>query len=333
MSSARVLSTTAAATGVLGLGCLAYAGLYEVNAFRLRRFEVPVLPPGAGPIRVLHLSDLHLTPRDTKRQAWVATLADLQPDLVVNTGDNLAHVDAVPHVLSSVERLLKVPGVFVWGSNDFYSPRFKNPLGYLRGPSRGSLRRTTDLPWRDLQAGFTQAGWRDLTDVRTTVEVEGVRLAFRGTGDAHINADHYASVAGPVDRDAADVTIGVTHAPYRRLIDAMAYDGLDLILAGHTHGGQVAVPGYGALVSNCDLDPRRAKGLSRHSAGGQTAWMHVSAGLGTSPYAPIRFACHPEATLLTLVAAGNAFADDRNPRRDGASPRAGEEKSADALMG
>jgi len=110
-------------------------------------------------------------------------------------------------------------------------------------------------------------------------------------------------VAGPVDRDAADVTIGVTHAPYRRVIDAMAYDGLDLILAGHTHGGQVAIPGYGALVSNCDLDPRRAKGLSRHSAGGHTAWMHVSAGLGTSPYAPIRFACPPEATLLTLVAA------------------------------
>lgn len=303
MSSTRVLATTAAVTAGVGLSCLGYAGLYEVTAFRLRRFEVPVLPAGSGPIRILHLSDLHLTPRDTKRQAWVAGLADLQPDLVVDTGDNLAHVDAVPDVLRSFERLLKVPGVFVWGSNDFFSPRLKNPLGYLVGPSRTSARRTTDLPWRDLEAGFTRAGWQDLTDLRTDVVVEGVRLAFRGTGDAHINADHYAEVAGPVDRDAADVTIGVTHAPYRRVIDAMAYDGLDLILAGHTHGGQVAIPGYGALVSNCDLDPRRAKGLSRHSAGGRTTWMHVSAGLGTSPYAPIRFACHPEATLLTLTSA------------------------------
>jgi len=301
MMSSRVLATTAA-TGVVGLGCLAYAGLYEVEAFRLRRFEVPILPAGAGPIRVLHVSDLHLTPRDTKRQAWVAGLADLRPDLVVDTGDNLAHVDAVPAVLRSFGRLLDAPGVFVWGSNDFFSPRLKNPFSYLVGPSRGSAKRTVDLPWQDLQSGFTRAGWQDLTDVRTTVVVEGVRLAFRGTGDAHIDADHYASVAGPVDREEADVTIGVTHAPYRRVIDAMAYDGLDLILAGHTHGGQVAVPGYGALVSNCDLDPRRAKGLSRHSVGGRTAWLHVSAGVGTSPYARVRFACPPEATLLTLVA-------------------------------
>ena len=80
----------------------------------------------------------------------------------------------------------------------------------------------------------------------------------------------------------------------------MAYDGHDLIMTGHTHGGQVCVPFYGALVTNCDLDTRRAKGLSKHSAGGRTAWLHVSAGVGTSPYAPIRFACPPEATLLTF---------------------------------
>ena len=78
-------------------------------------------------------------------------------------------------------------------------------------------------------------------------------------------------MAGPVDRDAVDVAIGVTHAPYRRVIDAMTYDGHDLIMAGHTHGGQVCVPFYGALVTNCDLDTRRAKGLSQHSAGGRTA--------------------------------------------------------------
>jgi len=87
------------------------------------------------------------------------------------------------------------------------------------------------------------------------------------------------------------------------VIDAMAYDAHDLIIAGHTHGGQVCVPFYGALVTNCDLDTRRAKGLTQHSAGGRTTWMHVSAGVGTSPYAPIRFACPPEATLLTLTSA------------------------------
>jgi len=287
--------------GAVGASCLAYAGLYEVNAFRLRRLDVPVLPPGARPIRVLHISDLHMTPHAAARQRWLSTLGALQPDLVINTGDNLAHEDAVPVVLAGFSRLLDRPGVYVWGSNDYYAPKFKNPLRYFEGPSRRDHRSPRTLPWQDLGRGFKEAGWIDLTHSRVSLKIKGVRLGFRGTDDAHIDQDRYAEVAGPIDRDEIDVAIGVTHAPYRRVIDAMAYDGHDLIMTGHTHGGQVCVPFYGALVTNCDLDTQRAKGLSKHSAGGRTAWLHVSAGVGTSPYAPIRFACPPEATLLTLT--------------------------------
>jgi predicted MPP superfamily phosphohydrolase len=121
-----------------------------------------------------------------------------------------------------------------------------------------------------------------------------------GTDDPHIYRDRYDEVSGPADR-AADLRLGVTHAPYRRVLDGMVRDGFELILAGHTHGGQLCVPGVGALVTNCDLPRQQAKGLSRHEFGGRTSWLHVSAGLGTSPYAPVRFACPPEATLLTLV--------------------------------
>jgi predicted MPP superfamily phosphohydrolase len=287
--------------GGVGIGCLAYAGLYEVNAFRLRRISVPVLPSGARPIRVLHVSDIHMTPYARARQRWLSTLGALQPDLVINTGDNLAHEDAAPYVLGSFGRLLDRLGVYVWGANDYYAPTFKNPLRYLKGPSRSDRLPERTLPWQDLGRGFKEAGWIDLTHTRASLEIKGVRLGFRGTDDAHIDQDRYAEVAGPIDHEEIDVAIGVTHAPYRRVIDAMAYDGHDLIIAGHTHGGQVCVPFYGALVTNCDLDTRRAKGLSQHSAGGRTAWMHVSAGVGTSPYAPIRFGCPPEATLLTLT--------------------------------
>ena len=287
--------------GAVGAGCLAYAGLYEVDAFRLRRVDVPVLPVGARPVRVLHLSDVHMTPSAKARQRWLSTLGALEPDLVINTGDNLAHEAAVPFVLASFGRLLDRPGVYVWGSNDYYAPTFKNPLRYLEGPSERDRRSKRTLPWQDLGRGFKEAGWIDLTHTRASLEIKGVRIGFRGTDDPHLNQDHYAEVAGSVDREEVDVAIGVTHAPYRRVIDAMAYDGDDLIMTGHTHGGQVCVPFYGALVTNCDLGPRRAKGLSQHSAGGRTAWLHVSAGVGTSPYAPIRFACPPEATLLTLA--------------------------------
>lgn len=284
-----------------GLGCLAYAALYEVRAFTLRRHAVPVLPAGATPVRVLHVSDLHLTPRTRARQEWVAGLAALEPDLVIDTGDNLAHPDAVPAVLDGLGRLLDVPGVYVWGSNDYYAPTPKNPLDYFRGPSAFGPGDRPEMPWRDLAAGFQRAGWTDLTHRRATLEVNGVRIGFRGTDDEHLGLADYAAVAGPVDRDAVDVSLAVTHAPYRSVLDPMAADGHDLIVAGHTHGGQICVPFYGALVTNCDLDTRRVKGLSTHSVGGRTSWLHVSGGLGTSPYAPVRFACRPEATLLTLT--------------------------------
>lgn len=275
----------------MGLG---YARL-EAGSYRLRRVEVPVLPSGARPLRVLHLSDLHHRPGQSRARAWVAGLAALEPDLVVNTGDNLSHRDAVPGALEAYAPLLLRPGVFVLGSNDYYVPRPKNPARYLR-PDDGRRVHGEELPWRELRGAFVAAGWHDLTNAGATLELEGVRLAFRGVDDPHLFRDDYPALAGPVDV-AVDLAIGVTHSPEPRVLDAMVADGHDLVLAGHTHGGQLCVPGFGALVTNCGLPRSQASGLSRWGRG----WLHVSAGLGTSPYTPFRFACPPEATLLTLT--------------------------------
>jgi predicted MPP superfamily phosphohydrolase len=267
---------------------------------------MPVLPSGSAPLRVLHMSDLHMTPGQSRKQEWVRSLADLEPDLVVNTGDNLAHPDALPPVLDSLGPLLDVPGVFVLGSNDYFSPTLRNPLRYLL-PDDGS--RNTDapqLPWQDLKDSLAKAGWLDLTNRRGSSVVGDLQIAWVGVDDPHLEYDDLAAVAGPADA-SADVRVGITHAPYLRVLDQFAADGYDAVFAGHTHGGQVCLPGYGALVTNCDLDPGRVKGLHRHPADSVpgepgSAWLHVSAGLGTSPYAPIRVACRPEATLLTLTA-------------------------------
>jgi predicted MPP superfamily phosphohydrolase len=307
---ANPLRTAAAAIATVGVGGLAYASLIERNAFTLRRASVPVLPRGATSLRVLHVSDIHLVPRQKRKIEWIRSLAALEPDLVVNTGDNLADLRAVPAVLRALEPLLAVPGVFVMGSNDYFAPSFKNPALYLTdGHDRFS--ENIPLPTADLVDAFTRAGWVDLNNARAGLSIRGQALEFVGVDDPHLNYDRYAAVAGPSDPFAA-LTVGVTHAPYRRVLDAMTADGAGLVIAGHTHGGQLCLPLYGTLVTNCDLDRRRARGVSRwwpgagatpsSEAPADAAWLEVSAGLGTSPYAPVRFACRPEATLLTLRA-------------------------------
>jgi predicted MPP superfamily phosphohydrolase len=294
-SLARNIGKAALGATAVGTATVAYAAGIERTHWKLREATLPVLAEGARPLRVLHISDMHMTPGQRSKQRWVAALADLKPDLVVNTGDNLAHKQAVPAVLRGLGPLLDVPGVFVFGSNDYYAPRPKNPVRYLVKSKRRI--HGIPLPWRDLRAALVERGWHDLTHVRRLLTVEGQTIAVAGVDDPHLHRDRYSDIAGRPDRSAT-LRLGVTHSPEPRVLDAFAGDGYDLVMAGHTHGGQLRVPGYGALVTNCELDRTRARGASRWGA---HMWLHVSAGLGTSPYAPVRFACPPEASLLTLV--------------------------------
>jgi predicted MPP superfamily phosphohydrolase len=284
------LAATAVAAATVG-----YAAGIELRRWTLRQATLPVLTAGSRPVRILHVSDLHMTPGQRSKQRWVAELAALRPDLVVNTGDNLAHPRAVPAVLASLGPLLELPGLFVFGSNDYFGPTPRNPARYL---TRG--RRRVDgspLPWRDLRAALVERGWLDATHARRTLDAAGVQVAAAGVDDPHLGLDRYSRVAGRWGGEPG-LRLGLTHSPEPRVLDAFAADGYDLVLAGHTHGGQLRMPGVGALVTNCGLDRSRARGVSRWGA---HMWLHVSAGLGTSPFAPVRFACPPEASLLTLV--------------------------------
>lgn len=298
-----MIKRLAGAAALAGVACFGYGLLIESRAFRVRRVRVPVLPAGAPNVRVLHVSDLHLMGRQKAKRAFISSLAGLEPDVVVSTGDNLSEPEALEPLVHDLGRLLEVPGVFVFGSNDYTAPALKNPLAYLKGSTsrEGVEEGRVALPTERLRAALVEHGWTDVDGRRASVEVHGVTLEFRGTDDAHLALDDYGLVAGP-PAPGTDVTIGVTHAPYSRVLDAMTADGVQLILAGHTHGGQVCVPGWGALTTNCDLPPAQAKGLSvHHGPGGGTARLHVSAGVGSSPYAPYRFACPPEVTVLTLT--------------------------------
>ena len=288
---ARVVRTLAAGAAATAF----YGTVLERNAFVLRRFDVPVLPPGSAPIRLLHVSDLHLTPRQHRKQAWIADLSELGPDLVINTGDTLSAMNGIPAVMRTLEPLFVFPGAFVPGNNDYYLPRPKNPVRYFS--RRVPQPRTPNLPWPQLARSMSDAGWLDLTHRRATLTVRAQPVALAGTDDPHLRKARYDLIAGPADA-AAVVRIGVIHSPEPYLLQSFADDGYDLVLAGHTHGGQVRVPFGPAIVTNCGIDVRRARWLHRWD---ERMWFHVCAGLGTNPYMPVRFACRPEASLLTLV--------------------------------
>jgi len=266
--------TITSLTAVAGAAVVGYASVLERNWFALRQLEIPVLPPGTQPLRVLHVSDIHLTPGRHRLMAFVRSLASLAPDLVVNTGDSIASPDAVGPLIDSLGPLLDLPGAFVYGSNDLYSPKPKNPARYLWRTSAGDHDRDEpDLPWEKLGAEMSAAGWLDLNNRRGRLTVRGLDIALAGVHDPHAERDRYDLVAGAAD-PTAGLRLGVLHSPEPEVMDRFAADGYDLLLAGHTQVSPV---------------------------NGKTAWLYVSAGLGTSPWAPARIACRPEATLLTLT--------------------------------
>ena len=290
---ARIVPTVAAA----GAATLFYATVIERNAFTLRHFDVPVLAPGSRPLRLLHVSDLHIIPRQRRKIAYIQALALLKPDLVINTGDTNSALDGIPAVMGALGPLIEsAPGAFVPGNNDYWAPTPKSPTRYFR-PRRVPSTKAARMPWTELAEQLAGAGWVDLTHVRTTIEIAGQRVALAGTDDPYLKRADYSLIEGSADPTAA-VRIGVIHSPEPPLLQRFADDGYDLVLAGHTHGGQVRIPFGPALVTNCGIDRKRARWLHPWD---ERMYFHVCAGLGNNPYSPIRFACRPEASLLTLV--------------------------------
>lgn len=288
------------------MACAVWGVGIERHLYTVREVSAAALPPGTAPLRVLHVSDAHIAPWQRRKQDWLASLADLQPDLVVNTGDNLGHRDGLVGIRRAFEPFAGTPGVFVHGSNDVHGPTPRNPLRYFAGPSKRKItveKLDTDALDRFLGEDL---GWADLNNRAATVRVGDRDVDFFGVSDAHRDWDDLdvlpEAIAGLGTREASRPLLGVTHAPYQRVLNRFTDLGADALFGGHTHGGQVCLPFFGTLVANCDIPLSQAKGLSTWTHGGRSVPLNVSAGCGHSIYAPVRFACRPEATLLTLTA-------------------------------
>ena len=274
----------------------AYASLIERNWFALRTHRVPCLPPGARPVRLLHISDLHFRRGQQRKSAFLARCARTEPDLVVCTGDFVDDAGGIDIAVDAVSRLRPTAAsLYVFGSHDYYASRPGNPFKYFIGPSKPKLGKAKRLPWRDLASKLEERGWTQLLNSSAAVPIDGLgTIDVVGLDDPHIKRDDITVAS---ERSGDGFRLGIVHSP--DAAQALAERGYDLIVSGHTHGGQVRVPGFGALVTNTRSLPRRmARGLHQLNGG----WLHVSAGLGTGRFSPVRFACRPEVCLLELVA-------------------------------
>ena len=277
------------------IGIAVWAVLIERQLYVVRQQSIKVLPQGANPVRVLQIGDIHLAPWQKNKMRFLASLGEKQIDLVVNTGDNLGHKNAIKPLLDALSPLLTKPGVFVHGSNDYFGPVAKNPFGYIFHSS--AKPNSKSLSTEELTEAFETAGWVNLNNRFADVQVNGNRIRFLGIDDYHIG---YAKFDLLVRSD--NFSIALTHAPYMEAIEKLAGLGAQMIFAGHTHGGQVRFPFVGALTTNSDLPNKFARGLSGWEFDGKSSVLSVVAGLGNSIFAPVRFFCRPEVRLITLLA-------------------------------
>jgi uncharacterized protein len=273
-----------------GIACVAYGILIERRWYRLVRYRLDILPASAPrPVTVLHLSDLHVTRGADKLRRFLQTLP--RADVTAVTGDIVGEPEAVEE---AVELLRAVRGAsasyFVLGSNDYYAPRPLNPARYFLSRTRRRRTARRGRP-RDLVAQLAADGWIHLHNVRVTAELDGLPVEILGLDDPHI--DRQDLRVGP-RADDRRFGLGVVHSPDP--MPELAALGWDLVVYGHTHGGQVRLPIVGALVTNSHVPRRLVSGLVRLG----DAYAHISPGLGTSKYAPFRFLCRPEAALLEL---------------------------------
>lgn len=276
---------------MLGAGGAAYA-LAEARAFRLQEHRLGV-SAGIPRTTVLHVSDTHMQGRNLAKARWLARLPELMeitPDLVVATGDLIEDPTGIDPLVDALAGLEARYGKwYVLGSHDYFHSTFPGFFKYFTGNRDVARARPADTP--RLEARLAETGWTSLTNRTETVGTPDGRIRLSGVDDPYIHRDDTRHLG----RKAGDaLAVGVMHAP--EVVSDYALHGYDLMLAGHTHGGQVRVPFAGAAVTNCDLPCALAAGPTRVGS----SWLHVSPGLAQGKFVPLRFNCPPEVTLLTL---------------------------------
>jgi uncharacterized protein len=259
-------SATAISVGALS-GVVAYGVAYERHHLRLitRDLDVRGLPAALDGLRIGMITDVHhsasVSPDDVTRA--VTLVKDANPDIVVLGGDYVSFFDR--SYISPVAELL-------------------TPLAHARHGSFAVLGNHDDE--REMPAALTARGFSVLKDQRTALTINGERLDLAGIRFWTRTPGEIAHVL----KGTGGTTILLAHDP-RRLAEAAALD-VQLVLSGHTHGGQVLVPAVGPIAG------RKFPVLAGYATRDNTS-IFVSRGVGTV-YVPVRINCPPDVAVLTL---------------------------------
>lgn len=259
----------------LGAATLAAAGLGDMVLIEPRRLRIETLAiptrQGGGPVRIVQLSDLHLSEFDGYFRTVAEQVANLSPDLIVLTGDYLEQERNIRGVTAFLRRLKAPHGVFAVQGNWEYWSR---------------------LEGENLRRHFSAAGVRLLIDERADVEIKGRPLSILGL-DFPSSSDRLRQLMEQAAPDRFNLLLSHVPAFAHELLDRR----IGLILCGHTHGGQVRLPLLPPLVLP-RFSGRFVAGAYRVGQGNIP--LYVNRGIGTSVF-PIRLACRPEITLIELA--------------------------------
>ncbi len=270
----RFLKSSAASVATLGAGSLAY-GFAVNDRVELSRVEVKLahLPVAFDGLTIAHLSDLHLglyTSADYLRRC-VALANAQRPDLAVLTGDytylQRKYVEPVADVLSELRP--RVGAYAVLGNHDYYQ-------------GAGHLARA-----------FRRVRLNLLLDARERLEWRGDRLSLFGVDDLYYGDTNEAALLRDVPPDEPRLLLAHNPDFIGRFIEKQLH--VDLLMCGHTHGGQIRMPLVGAPHIDSMYGQRYARGLNRH----RQIQIYTTRGLGMVGL-PVRLACPPEVVLYTL---------------------------------
>jgi predicted MPP superfamily phosphohydrolase len=272
------LGKTALAFAALGALCMVYGRFVEPRWLEVTTTRVPTsrLPAGHRGVRIVHLSDLHSESRPRLEHGLPEVVAGLRPDAIVFTGDAANSADGVPTFRACLASLAKVAPTFVVKGNwdTFFFPEVER---------------------------FAGTGATELDSAVATVDVAGTKVHIAGAGFADAVRGLFPALA---DLPPEGPAVMIQHPPYPDAVPARYASRIDLICAGHTHGGQVALPWYGALLTFSKFGKRYERGLYALDAGG---YLYVSRGIGMEggPAPRVRFCARPEVALIELVPAMN----------------------------